>query len=134
MDIFNLLPTIFSVLGVAFAAFAMHKSSSSLKHRLKIERKLARTLADELRRRNIESQVSFELNKLQVKGKISEEQDADQIKEEIHAAIRCAIQQLVEEEQTLIKESLDQPSKQGQSHYIRKLLSNSLDQISHQKA
>lgn len=133
-DISNFIPGLLSFLGVVIAAFAMLKSSSFLRRRLEIERRLARNLAEELKERHIESQVSFQLNRLQIWSEIDSDQDVNKVESEIREAIMSAIQKLVEEEQVLIKESLEQPSKQGQSHYIRKLLHNSLEELSHQKA
>ncbi|KJG11965.1 hypothetical protein [Photobacterium iliopiscarium] len=134
MDLFTFLPTLLSVLGGVISGFAMYQSSRSLRRRLRIERKLAHNLALELQMRKIESQVTFELNKLEVRGKICDTQDFDKIKLEIDDAIRCAVKRLVEEEQMVIKKSLEQPSKQGQGSYIRKILNNSLQELSHQKA
>jgi len=133
-EITNLIPGLLSTLGLVIAAYTMHKSSSFLRYRLQIERKLAHNLALELKKRHIESQVSCELNRLEIRGSLDSDKDIQEIESEIHSAIMSAIQQLVEEEQLLIKESLEQPSKQGQFHYIRKLLNNSLQELSHQKA
>lgn len=134
MELLTFLPTLLSVLGVLISGFAMYQSSKELKHRLMIERKLAHNLASELHARKIQSQVTIELNKLEVQGKICDDQDIDKIKLEINEAIRCAVKKLVEEEQIVIRKSLEQPSKQGQGFYIRKILNNSLQELSHQKA
>ncbi|HGZ6647694.1 TPA: hypothetical protein ACOLYK_002228 [Vibrio parahaemolyticus] len=133
MEIMTILPAVLSSLGAAFAAYAMFQSSSSLKTRLQIERKLAHNLAKQLKSRHIESEVSVELDKVVVRSKV-EEEDIEKLKQQIDESLKAALRELVESEQELVKKSLEQPSKQGQMHYLKKLINNSLQELSHQKA
>ena len=133
MEIMTILPAVLSSLGAVVAAYAMFQSSRRLKTRLQIERKLAHNLAKQLRSRHIESEVSIELDKVVVRSKI-EEEDIEKLKQQIDESLKAALRQLVESEQELVKKSLEQPSKQGQMHYLKKLISNSLQELSHQKA
>ncbi|ELJ8717832.1 hypothetical protein RUK98_003547 [Vibrio cholerae] len=133
MEIMTILPAILSSLGAVVAAYAMFQSSSSLKARLQIERKLAHNLAKQLKSRHIESEVSVELDKVVVRSKV-EEEDIEKLKQQIDESLKAALRELVESEQELVKKSLEQPSKQGQMHYLKKLINNSLQELSHQKA
>ncbi|MBF4227885.1 hypothetical protein EAY83_23490, partial [Vibrio anguillarum] len=98
-----------------------------------IERKLAHNLAKQLKSRHIESEVSVELDKVVVRSKV-EEEDIEKLKQQIDESLKAALRELVESEQELVKKSLEQPSKQGQMHYLKKLINNSLQELSHQKA
>ncbi|MBF4366303.1 hypothetical protein EAY40_29545, partial [Vibrio anguillarum] len=122
-------PAVLSSLGAAVAAYAMFQSSSSLKTRLQIERKLAHNLAKQLKSRHIESEVSVELDKVVVRSKV-EEEDIEKLKQQIDESLKAALRELVESEQELVKKSLEQPSKQGQMHYLKKLINNSLQELS----
>ncbi|MBF4396129.1 hypothetical protein EAY12_22940, partial [Vibrio anguillarum] len=89
-------------LGAAVAAYAMFQSSSSLKTRLQIERKLAHNLAKQLKSRHIESEVSVELDKVVVRSKV-EEEDIEKLKQQIDESLKAALRELVESEQELVK-------------------------------
>lgn len=133
MDIATIAAILSSIFGLCIATFAMYKSTHSLKNRLRIERKLANNLAEELKRRNIESIISAELNKLVVQSEVGD-QDIKELKYKIDEAVKFAIQQLLEDERLIVRKSLEQPSKQGQTHYLNRIINNSLQVLSHQKA
>lgn len=133
MEITTLIPTILSILGAAIAAYAMHRSSRNLKHRLRIEKRLAQYLAAELSKRGIDSKINIEERKLIVTSDIFSE-DSETIRNEIDAAVRSAIENLVKQDQEMIINTLKQPSIQGQQHYLKKLINNSLQELSHHKA
>ncbi|WP_194548827.1 hypothetical protein, partial [Vibrio anguillarum] len=80
----------------------MFQSSSSLKTRLQIERKLAHNLAKQLKSRHIESEVSVELDKVVVRSKV-EEEDIEKLKQQIDESLKAALRELVESEQELVK-------------------------------
>ncbi|HAU4897204.1 hypothetical protein NAT02_18550 [Aeromonas hydrophila] len=133
MESMTIIPAVFSLIGVGLALYAMFRSSSNLTTRLKIERKLAYNLAQELKSRNIESDISVKLDKIIVRSKV-EEEDIENLKLQIDDALKSALKALVESEQELIRNSLEQPSKQGQTHYLKKVINNSLQELKHQKA
>ena len=133
MDIITIAPALFSILGTCIAAYAMYKSTHTLKDRLRIEKKLANNLAAELKKRNIESIIDVELNKLIVQSEIGDK-DIQELKTQIDDAVKLAIQKLLEDERCVVRQSLEQPSKQGQIHYLNKIINNSLQVLSHQKA
>ncbi|MFQ2274480.1 hypothetical protein [Aeromonas hydrophila] len=134
MESMTVIPAVFSLIGVGLALYAMFRSSSNLTTRLKIERKLAYNLAQELKSRNIESDISVKLDKIIVRSKVEEEEDIENLKLQIDDALKSALKNLVESEQELIRNSLEQPSKQGQTHYLKKVINNSLQELKHQKA
>ena len=133
MESMTIIPAVFSLIGVGLALYAMFRSSTNLATRLKIERKLAYNLAQELKSRNIESDISVKLDKIIVRSKV-EEEDIEILKLQIDDALKSALKTLVESEQKLIRNSLEQPSKQGQTHYLKKVINNSLQELKHQKA
>lgn len=132
MEIMTFLPTVLSLLGAAIAAYAMIKSSKSLKERLRIERNLANKLGQELKRRNIDSKISIEHNKIIIRSD-AEGADVEHLKRQIDDALRCALLRLIASEREVIKKTLEQPSKQGQMHYRKKLINNSLHELEEQK-
>ncbi|MGI2152591.1 hypothetical protein ACROAK_06890 [Shewanella oncorhynchi] len=132
MEIMTFLPTVLSLLGVLVATYAMIKSSKSLKERLRIERNLAHKLGQELKRRNIDSKISIEHNKIIVRSD-AEGVDADHLKRQIDDALRSALLRLIASEREIVKKTLEQPSKQGQMHYRKKLINNSLHKLEEQK-
>ncbi|MBK5073625.1 hypothetical protein I2492_09945 [Budviciaceae bacterium CWB-B4] len=129
----SIVPALLSLLGASVAAIAMYQSTKNLKSRLRVERKFAHCLAKQLKNRNIYFEVSVELNKVIVKSEIKEE-DIENLKKQLHESLKFAIQELVESERDLVKKSLEQPSKQGQVHYLKKLVINSLQELEHGKA
>ncbi|HEK0786352.1 TPA: hypothetical protein ACXN3T_000161 [Proteus mirabilis] len=122
MNLITILPAILSLLGTAIAFYAMLQSTKKLHSRLKIERKLTYKLAQELKSRNINLDI-IDLNNLIIKN--SNEDNILSLRQQIDDAIHVVLQNFVESEQALIKKSLEQPSEQGQIHYLKKLLSNS---------
>lgn len=131
MDINDLLPVIFAVIGALVAFYAVSNSAKRLTNRLRIEKKLAYNLGMALKARNIDSEISIELNKLTVCSSC-EEENLEQFKRHIDNALDEALEDLLISEQRLVKLSLDQPSLRGQKHYIKKLVSNSLNQLQHE--
>lgn len=131
MEITTIIPAVFSVLGAVIAAYAMHRSSGNLKHRLRIEKRLAKYLASELSERGIDSKISVGKSKLTV---TSDAEFSEDMKNEIDAAVRSAIEKLVKQDQEMIINTLKQPSVQGQQHYLKKLINSSLQELSHNKA
>lgn len=133
MELFNTLPTVLAAVSVAVAAFAAFRSIKNLKYRLYIERKLAHNLAVSLEKRKIDSKVSVRLNKITVQGKCTDKQ-INTFKKEIDSALKEAIKELVASERQLVIRSIEQPSKQGQFNYLKKLVENSLDELQHKQA
>lgn len=130
MEIMIILPVVFSLLGVGLAAYAMFQSLKRLYRRIDIENKLACNLAKQLKLRNMESEINVEFNKVVFRSKV-EDEDIKKLKQQVDEALKAAIKELVGSEQALVKKSLEQPSKQGQIHYFKKLINNSLQELSH---
>lgn len=130
---FAVLPVLFACIGMLLAVFACFSAIKSLRIRLSLEKKLAQKLASELAGRGIKSKIDIEKHKLTVTGHIQQE-DLDEVKAIIDDALGAAIASLMDEERILIERSLEQPSKQGQTHYLNKIVSNSLEELQHQQA
>ncbi|MEC6822643.1 hypothetical protein VXS02_04255 [Photobacterium piscicola] len=128
MEWLTILPAIFTTFGATLAAFAMYKSARNLKRRLRIEKTLAHNLAIELKARKIESIVNVELNKITISSRV-EKKDIDAFKKQIDSAMNDALKKLIKSEQELVKVALEQQSKQGEIHYLKKIVSNSLHEI-----
>lgn len=133
MEVFNVLPTILASTAVIVAIFAAYRSIQNVKFRLYIEKKLAHNLAMALEKRKIDSKISVRLDKITVKGKCTEKQIST-FKKEIDSALKEAIKELVDSERNLVIRSIEQPSKQGQFNYLKKLVENSLDELQHKQA
>lgn len=108
-------------------------SAWSLKQRLDLEHKLTANLARALKAKGIDAQISVELNRLAVK-EYPQEQDIEQFKGHVREALEIAVGELVDFERELVRYALEQPSRKGQFHYLRKLVNNSLAQLHHQQA
>lgn len=128
MEWLTILPAIFTTFGATLAAFAMYKSARNLKRRLRVEKTLAHNLAIELKARKIESIVNVELNKITISSRV-EKKDIDAFKKQIDSAMNDALKKLIKSEQELVKLALEQQSKQGEIHYLKKIVSNSLQEI-----
>lgn len=130
MEVIDFLLSSSIGLAVLLLSLVTFKSIRNVKYRLYIERKLAHNLAVSLKKRKIDSKVSVRLNKITVQGKCSEKQLIS-FRKEIDSALQEAIKELVSSERDLVMRSLEQPSRKGQFNYLKKLVSNSLDELHH---
>ena len=125
-----------------------YKSVKDLKKRILIEKKLARNLATELKARDLQSEVSVKLNKITIEHlyfdahfdldlfsiTTAEAEEKEGFVKDLIDSVRAAVNSLTKEERRIVSGALEQTSEEGRFRYLKKLVSNSLNEIEHQRA
>ncbi|EOX3981526.1 hypothetical protein [Vibrio chagasii] len=131
MDLSNVAIVFSACLGVLSSLIGVYLNGKLVSKRLKLEKQLTANLAQIISDERLEVQLKLAAGQLEISATFStdEEIGEERAREEVKEKITAALSEMSDEDKELIMSTINQSSKKGQSHYIRKLANRTLDTL-----
>lgn len=136
MDASNLAIIFSAFLSVLSSLIGVYLNGRLVSKRLKLEKELTARLAKIISDERLEVQLKLAAGQLEILATFStsEKIDEEHAREEVKSKITAALSEMSDKDKALIMSTINQSSKKGQSHYIRKIANRTLNNLEAQNA